>query len=75
MAFNIVYNLIPEAAGVFGADALTGAIMATYPYPAEVPAEAISLLVAVAVFVFVSLATQNRDGNTLPADLHALIER
>ncbi|MFC6906343.1 sodium:solute symporter family transporter [Halalkalicoccus tibetensis] len=75
MAFNIVYNLVPEAATVAGADWLVEAVLATYPYPAEVPAEAISLLVAIAVFVFVSLATQGRDGNALPEDLHALIER
>jgi sodium/proline symporter len=75
MLFNVVYNLIPEAATVAGADWLLEAVLATYPYPAEVPAEAISLLVAVAVFVFVSLATQNRPGNALPDDLHGLIER
>ena len=77
MAFNVVYNLIPEAGEVAGADGLVAVVMATYPYPAEVPAEAISLLVAMAVFVFVSLLAQAVTGrsDTTPADIRALIER
>ncbi|SDK70045.1 sodium:solute symporter family transporter [Natronorubrum texcoconense] len=76
MVFNIVYNVPPELAAVTDAGwaaSLNEAVMATYPYPAEVPAEAIGLLVAIIVFIFVSIATQ--DGEELPSDLHALFER
>ncbi|QCC55455.1 sodium:solute symporter family transporter [Natronorubrum bangense] len=76
MIFNIVYNAIPEIAAVTGTEWLNEAIMATYPYPAAVPAEAIALLVAMVVFIFVSLLTQaTEDERAVPADLHALFER
>ncbi|WP_293032836.1 sodium/proline symporter [Natronococcus sp.] len=73
MTFNIVYNVIPEAAAITGTEWLNEAVMAVYPYPPAVPAEAISLLVTIVVFVFVSIATQR--GRELPADLHPLFER
>ncbi|WP_394741990.1 sodium/proline symporter [Natronococcus roseus] len=77
MSYNIIYNVVPEAAAIVDAGWLNwvseNVVMATYPYPPEVPAEAISLLVTMAVFVFVSIATQK--GRELPADLHALFER
>ena len=77
MLFNIVYNVIPEAADIIGGGFVVwlneNVVMATYPFPPEVPAEAISLLVAMIVFIFVSIATQ--DDNELPSDLHALFER
>jgi sodium/proline symporter len=77
MLYNIIYNVIPETATIIGSGSIVwlneNVVMATYPFPPEVPAEAISLLVAMPVFIFVSIATQ--DGKELPADLHALLER
>ncbi len=77
MAFNLVYNVPPEIAETTGAGwavALSDAIMLTYPFAPEVPAEAISLLVAMVVFIGISIATQDGD-RAVPADLHSLLER
>ncbi|MFC6716919.1 sodium/proline symporter [Natrialbaceae archaeon GCM10025810] len=74
MGLNVVYNVIPEAASVTGDDWLVELISGTlYPYPPEVPAEAIILLVVIVAFIFVSVATQ--DGERFPADLNTLFER
>ncbi|APX96238.1 sodium/proline symporter [Natronorubrum daqingense] len=81
MLFNVVYNVIPEAADIIGGGFIVwlneNVVMATYPFPPEVPAEAISLLVAMPVFIFVSILAQQftEPERQLPDDLHALFER
>lgn len=75
MGYNVVYNVIPEAATAIEDSAIVwvneNIVMATYPFPAAVPAEAISLLLTLAVFILVSLVTQE----DTPADIEALIKR
>lgn len=73
MGFNVFYNVLPEIATVTGTDWLNELVLALYPYPPEVPAEAIGLLVAMVVFIGVSLLTQS--GRDVPADLRVLFER
>ncbi|QZA88461.1 sodium/proline symporter [Salinarchaeum sp. IM2453] len=75
MSYNIIYNVIPETAGIVDHSAVSwvneNIVMTTYPFPEAVPAEAISLLITMAVFIIVSIASQD----DTPADIKALIER
>jgi len=73
LVVNVLYSAIPMAADTAGYGGLADGIMVTYPYPDGFPVGTVALLVAVVLFIGVSLATQ--DGDELPVDLHALLER
>lgn len=75
LVVNILYSAVPMAAEVAGLPGFAAGILALYPFSEGFPVGTIALLVAMILFIGVSIATQDRAGNELPADLHALLER
>ncbi|WP_336363369.1 sodium/proline symporter [Halalkalicoccus salilacus] len=72
---NVLYSAVPMAAEVAGFGGFAAGVLAFYPFVEGFPVGTVALLVAIVLFIGVSLATQDRADNALPADLHALLER